>query len=75
MPSQHIEHRENLVTEVVAHFDGDFACCGSCERLAGGSVEGRPDASSISVRSARLSLYFTVTDPPRDGAAHDIAPS
>jgi hypothetical protein len=23
-------------------FDGDFACSGSCERLAGGSVEGRP---------------------------------
>ena len=43
MPSLHIEHRENFVTEVVAHFDEDFACSGSRERLAGGSVEGRPD--------------------------------
>ena len=42
MPSLHIEHRVNFVAEVVAHFDGDFACWGSCERLAGGSVEGRP---------------------------------
>ena len=42
MSSLHIEHRENFVTEVVARFDGDFACSGSCERLSGGSVEGGP---------------------------------
>ena len=29
MPSLHIEHRENFVTEVVAYFDGDFTCSGS----------------------------------------------
>lgn len=42
MPALHIEHRENFVTEVIAHFDGDFACSGSRERLAVGSVGGRP---------------------------------
>lgn len=41
-PFLHIEHLENFITEVVAHFNGDFACSGSRERLSGGSVEGRP---------------------------------
>jgi len=42
MPSLHIEHCENFVTEVADRFDGDFACSWSCKRLAGGSVEGGP---------------------------------
>jgi hypothetical protein len=36
-PSLHIEHLENFITEVVADFDGDFACRGSRERPAGGA--------------------------------------
>jgi hypothetical protein len=40
MPSLHIEHLANFITEVVAHFDGDFACHGSRERPAGGAGKG-----------------------------------
>jgi len=39
-PSLHIEHLENFITEVVADFDGDFACRGSHERPAGGTGKG-----------------------------------
>jgi hypothetical protein len=39
MPSLHIEHLENFITEEVADFDGDFAYRGSGERLAAGSVK------------------------------------
>jgi hypothetical protein len=42
MPSLHIEHLENFITEVVDDFDGDFACRGSHVRPAGGAVKGRP---------------------------------
>jgi len=61
MPSLHIEHRENFVTEVVAHFDEDFACSGSRERLAHllqllNLLRDAQAASSISACSARLSL-------------------
>jgi hypothetical protein len=37
MPSLHIKHIENFITEVVVGFDGDFACRGSRERPAGGA--------------------------------------
>jgi hypothetical protein len=38
MPSLHIEHLENFITEVVDDFDGDFACRRSRERPAGSAV-------------------------------------
>ena len=66
MPSLHIEHLENFITEVVADFNGDFACRGSRERLAGGAgkvIKGKWNENNFMLRHGMVSRLSSCICP------------